>query len=97
MIGDEMRSIVPWTRLFDDQEMLLAINTDSDSRQRAWVQVRRGLQSYSKRMRCVYSTDPAQTAEILAIQERAINGGVGDVVFLEVPAAGFVIYEGLSV
>ena len=32
MIGGEIRSVVPWSRIFNDQEMLLAINTDPDQR-----------------------------------------------------------------
>jgi hypothetical protein len=28
MIGGQIRSVVPWSRLFNDQELLLAINTD---------------------------------------------------------------------
>ena len=30
MIGGQIRSVVAWSRLFDDQEILLAINTDPE-------------------------------------------------------------------
>jgi hypothetical protein len=30
---------VPWSRLFDSQKVLLAINTDADSKRKAWVTI----------------------------------------------------------
>jgi glycosidase len=30
MIGNEIRSVVPWSRIFSDQELLVAMNTDPD-------------------------------------------------------------------
>ena len=31
MIGGQIRSLVPWSRIFNNQEILLAINTDTDN------------------------------------------------------------------
>ena len=39
MIGGQIRSVVPWSRLFDNQEILLAINTDAYSARAAWVTI----------------------------------------------------------
>jgi len=96
IVGGEMRSIVPWTRLFDDQEMLLAINTDHENPREAWVMVKRGIQEYSNRLKCIYSTDKEQIGRVIPIEEREVESKMAKVVFLEVPAAGFVIYEGSS-
>ena len=39
MIGDQLISIVPWSRLLDDQEVVLAINTDVNQPRTAWVTI----------------------------------------------------------
>jgi hypothetical protein len=39
MIGEQIRSIVPWSRLFSNKEMLLAINTDYYQPQTVWVTI----------------------------------------------------------
>jgi glycosidase len=96
MIGGEMRSIVPWTRLFDDQEMLLAINTDCAAPRKAWVIMKRGVEAYSNRLECIYSTDQDQIGQVLQIEDKKVDSKQLKVVFLEVPAAGFVIFEGFS-
>jgi hypothetical protein len=87
--GNEMRSIVPWSRLFDDGELLLAINTDPDQPLTAWCQVESSLHQPGKQMECHYSTDASQVGGTLEVQRR----GERLVVQLSVPAAGFVIYE----
>jgi glycosidase len=95
LIDDRMRSIVPWTRLFDDQEMLLAINTDPDHAGKAWVMIKRGIQAYSHHLQCVYSTDEDQIGQVLNFAELVLDSGPQQVVELEVPAAGFVIFGGV--
>jgi len=39
MVGGEIRSVVPWSRIFNGKEMLLAINTDYDQPKTAWVTI----------------------------------------------------------
>ena len=39
MIGGQIRSVVAWSRIFVDQELLCAINTDPDNDRSAWVTV----------------------------------------------------------
>ncbi len=90
MIGANIRSIVPWSRIFDNHEILVALNTDYDNPRTAWTIVDRYLHRKGDRFTCIYSTDPAQlggevTAETLNNDMRAVR--------LTVPAAGFVIYE----
>ncbi len=85
--GSEIRSVVPWSRIFDDQEILLAINTDPRARQTAWVTIDHGLHAVGGKLRCLYSTDPAAIGSEVTIEAR--NGQAAQ---LSVPAAGFVIY-----
>src|SRR5262245_19271535 len=90
MIGGEIRSVVPWSRIFSDQEMLLAMNTDPDQPRTAWVIVDHNLHSPGDRMQCLYTTDPSQEGQELLITDVLLNIKA---VLLTVPAAGFVIYE----
>jgi hypothetical protein len=91
MMNGQIRSVVPWSRLFDNQELLLAINTDADNPRHAWVTVdhalHEDLDGPAGQFTCLYSTDPAQRGTPVAIEPRN-----GRAVHLTVPAAGFVIY-----
>jgi len=90
MIGTEIRSVVPWSRIFNDQEMLLAINTDPDQPRTAWVIVDNDLHRTGDRLQCLYATDARLEGQELAITDTLAKTKA---VLLTVPAAGFVIYE----
>lgn len=77
-----------WSRIFNYQEVLLAINTDYDQPRTAWVTVDATLHAPSERLRCIYSTHDEQIGTSLGV---ASMNGLS--VLLTVPAAGFVIYE----
>jgi hypothetical protein len=89
VIGGRLLSVVPWSRLFDDQHLLVAINTDPDSQRTAWVDLEAELNPAGSHLACLYSSDPAQIGQGLEVQ--AI--GERRAVRLEVPEAGFVVYE----
>ena len=92
LMGGRMRSIVPWSRLFDDQHMLAAINTDPDAPRTAWVDLQLHFSPAGgqvTQMTCLYSSDPAQIGQVLTVQEV----GGRHAVQLTVPAAGFVVFE----
>jgi len=89
VIGDRIRSLVPWSRLFDDQHLVVAINTDPDNPGSAWVDLEPDPNPAGSCLACLYSSDPAQVGQELEVQ--AI--GVRRAVRLEVPEAGFVVYE----
>ncbi|NOT55174.1 MAG: alpha-amylase, partial [Deltaproteobacteria bacterium] len=89
MIGERIQSVVPWSRIFNDQEMLLAINTDAEQPHTAWVIVDHGLHRVGDHLRCLYSADATQRQETLVVQE--VHGNT-KAVLLTVPPAGFVIY-----
>lgn len=88
MIGGQMRSVVPWSRILNDREMLLAINTDPDHARTAYVTIDNSLHQAGENVQCLYSTDPALTGGTLTVQARN-----GKAVLLTVPAAGFVLYH----
>jgi hypothetical protein len=87
MVGGQMRSVVPWSRIFNGKEVLLAINTDYDQSRTAWVTIDNGLQA-GDQLRCIYSTDAAQIGRSVTVEARN-----GKAVLVTVPAAGFVIFE----
>jgi glycosidase len=88
LIGGEMRSIVPWSRIFNDVEMLVAINTDPAGPRTAWVTIDAALHRVGDSLRCLYSTDPSQIGQTVGIAGRN-----GLSVLLTLPPAGFVIFE----
>ena len=86
-LGGELRSIVAWSRIFVDSEILLAVNTDVDQPSIAWTTIDADLQAPGESLRCLYSTDSAQIGDRIAIEARN-----GSAVRLTVPTAGFVVY-----
>lgn len=88
MIGNEIRSIVPWSRIFNGKEMLLAINTDYYEPKIAWVTIDDSLHREADKLKCIYSTDNQQVGKEVTVEPRN-----GKSVLMTVPAAGFVIYE----
>ena len=96
-LDGRMRSIVPWSRIFNDREMLLAIKTDDDNSGSARVIVDFDLHASGESLKCIYSTDATQIGQDIFLQaiRGKINGNDVDLkaVALTVPAAGFVIFE----
>jgi len=88
LVGNEIRSVVPWSRIFDEAEIVLALNTDPHVPRSAWVTIDDGLHRAGDVLRCLYSTDPAQIGRTVTVEARN-----GKAVELTLPAAGFVIYE----
>jgi glycosidase len=89
IIGGRMLSVVPWSRSFDDQNLLLALNTDPGQSRSAWVDLNASTNPGGKQLQCLYSTDSAQIGARLTVQK----AGDRSVINLSVPAAGFVIFE----
>jgi glycosidase len=89
LMNGQMRAMVPWSRLFNDQEMLMAINIDPDVPQTAWVVVDYDLHQDNDPLKCLYSSEAAQIWQPAKIQIR----GAVKAVSLTVPDGGFVIYE----
>ncbi|MDP4196698.1 MAG: alpha-amylase family glycosyl hydrolase, partial [Bacteroidota bacterium] len=88
MMGTEIRSVVPWSRIIDQQEIVVAINTDYDNARTAWVTVDSGINEIGKNFTCLYSTDCAMINYQVPVEAKN-----GRAIKLTVPAAGCVIYE----
>jgi hypothetical protein len=81
-----MTSIVAWSRIMSDREVVCAINTDCEATRPAWVTIDSGLHRLGDEYAYVYSTDAAKLGfhtEALARNGLAIK--------IEVPPAAFVI------
>ena len=88
MIGQEIRSVVPWSRIFSDREVLVAVNTDLDHARTVWVTVDVDLHRNRQPMTCLLSTDLAQEGASVPVEARN-----GRAVQLTVPPGGVVIYQ----
>ncbi|MGR0480612.1 MAG: alpha-amylase family glycosyl hydrolase [Candidatus Electronema sp. V4] len=88
MMGGQIRSVVPWSRILDQQEVVAAINTDYNNARTAWVTVDSGLHNLNRPFVCLYSTDSSQIGSEVKTATRN-----GKAVQLTVPAAGCVIYK----
>jgi hypothetical protein len=88
MINGEIRSLVPWSRVLSDHEIVLAINTDAKNAKTAWVTIDVSLHKAGESITCLYSTDTAQIGTKANIEPRN-----GLAVSLTVPAAGCIIFE----
>jgi glycosidase len=83
-------SLVPWSRILFDREVLLAINTDTAAASTAWVTIDPTLQRDRDRLRCIYSVDSQQIGEEVIVETFADGRAT---VRLTVPPAGFIAFE----
>jgi hypothetical protein len=83
-----MRSLVAWSRIFDDDELLCAINTDPDNALAAFVTIDYELRVAGDKLTCLYSTDAADNGHLITVEPKN-----GTAVSFSVPAAGFVVYR----
>jgi hypothetical protein len=83
---DRIKSVIPWSRIFQGEELLCAINTDTDQAREAWVTVDSGINQPGGSLSCIFG----DMANVLGVQ-RAMDGR--SMVKLRVEPAGFVIYK----
>jgi hypothetical protein len=88
MLGGVIRSVVAWSRIFHEREVLIAVNTDFSAPRTAWVTIDARLHAVGHHLTCRYSTDGAQIGSTTAVAAR--NGAA---VRFTVPPAGLVIFE----
>ncbi|MCI9870569.1 alpha-amylase family glycosyl hydrolase [Arthrobacter humicola] len=81
-----MTSIVAWSRIISDREIVCAINTDCEATRSGWVTIDSGLHRPGDEYAYVYSTDAAKLGFQIAALARN-----GLAIEIEVPPAGFVI------
>ncbi|KAI9867404.1 MAG: hypothetical protein M1813_008962 [Trichoglossum hirsutum] len=85
---NRMLTVLPWSRIFADVEVLCAVNTDFDRASEAWVTVDSELQAGVDALECVYSTEEREIGKKVKIEGRN-----GRAVFLSVPKGGIVVYK----
>jgi glycosidase len=88
ILGGRMRSVVAWSRLFAEEEILLAVNTDPDQSSAAWVTIDNDLHAAGDTLTCLYSTGKADIGGRVTVESRN-----GKAVRLAVAARGFAIYK----
>jgi glycosidase len=84
----QIRSVVPWSRIFNNREILVALNTDYFRPKTAWVTIDNGLHAAGDKMTCLYSTDEAQIGAQVTVEARN-----GKALLLTVPPGGLIILE----
>ncbi|MDD1621111.1 MAG: hypothetical protein LUQ11_06480 [Methylococcaceae bacterium] len=87
-MGGKLLSLVPWSRILSDSEIVVALNTDPDSEKAAWVTIDAGLHKAGDSLTCLYSSDPGQIGSTAVVEARN-----GLAVRLTVPAAGVVVFK----
>jgi len=85
MFGDRMNSIVAWSRIFNDEEILCAFNTDTENETIAYVTIDSTLHAIDSRMKCLYASAPSPVEVNVEVRN-------GKAVRLTIPPSGFVIY-----
>ncbi|KAF1968113.1 alpha-amylase [Bimuria novae-zelandiae CBS 107.79] len=85
--GGRMRSVVAWSRILADQELLCAMNTDTEQETRAYVTVDAKLYKKGDYLKLVYDSSGGHAQAQVQILEAN-----GKALLLAVPPAAFVIY-----
>src|SRR5262249_23541817 len=92
VLGDRMRSLVSWSRLFMDQEVLLALNSDEGQPVSAYSTVAPTFRVEGDQFHLLFwyaAKGAAPPPSTLTVERR--NGPLA--VHMTLPAAGFAIYQ----
>jgi len=95
LMGEQMRSIVAWSRLFVDQEVLIAFSTDRDEELTAYSTVAPRFRALGHLLKLIFWHAPAAASrppQELVVDRRSERLAVR----LTVPPAGFVMYQAAS-
>lgn len=87
--GSRMRSIIAWSRLFANEEVLIAINSDPGNQLSVWVTVDREIHPEGNKLSLLLKTGTGQVSPSLAVQ--SVNGR--SVVQVTVGPGGVVVYK----
>ncbi|GAB7082407.1 alpha-amylase family glycosyl hydrolase [Megalodesulfovibrio paquesii] len=88
MVAGALRFVVAWSRLFNNEELLCAVNTDVTASKTVWATVDAHLHHPGSSMHCLYSTNPAQVGSAATVAARN-----GSAISITVPPGGFVLYR----
>jgi hypothetical protein len=95
LMGEHMRSVVSWSRLFVDQEVLMAFSTDSEKRICVYSTVGPRFRAEGDRFSLIFWHAPQPAApppSEITVERKAQRLAAR----LIVPPAGFVMYEAIS-
>ncbi|GGM12407.1 alpha-amylase family glycosyl hydrolase [Dactylosporangium sucinum] len=84
----QARGLLPWSRIFADHEVLVAVNTDPAAERTAWVTVDDDLHDPGDALTCRYHSDQRLEGTFTRVERRN-----GKSVQITVPPAGVVMYE----
>jgi glycosidase len=88
-IDGELRWVVAWSRIFNGQEYLCAINTDPKQPLTVWTTIDHSLHPPGRSQKvCLLSTASAQRSTRAQVQAKN-----GSAIQITVPPAGFVVYH----
>ncbi|MCI5159283.1 MAG: alpha-amylase, partial [Candidatus Electrothrix sp. AUS1_2] len=87
-MGGRMYSVIAWSRIFNNKEIVVAMNSDPYSPRSAWVTVDNDLHSSGRNMTCLFSTDAGQVNSRFPVEARN-----GKAVYITVPPGGVVIVQ----
>ncbi|MCY7350864.1 MAG: alpha-amylase [Cytophagaceae bacterium] len=87
MLDGPMRSVVAWSRIFNNIEFVCAINTHPDQPSTAWVTIDNGLNRTGELFDRLFTTDASVGSAEIPVEARN-----GKAIALTLPAAGFVVY-----
>ncbi|QDS72458.1 hypothetical protein FKW77_009617 [Venturia effusa] len=86
-LGQErMTSIIAWSRIFDGEEIVCAINTDVEGERSVWVTVDSVIHGDGSRLTQIFPRDGGEVLQVVMMEGRAT-------IPLRVPAAGFVMFK----
>lgn len=91
IVSERLKSIVAWSRVLDREEILLAVNTDTENTTTAWVNVDASLNPADSTLRYLY---PASNSARVPVQWDSSGRAR---VQLSLPPAGFVMLRQSSV
>jgi hypothetical protein len=92
MMGSSMRSIVSWSRIFVDQEVLVAFSTDREQTLATYSTVASGFRAEGDQLKLIFWHAPRDATPPPADLMVRDQGGVLSIK-LTLPPAGFVIYQ----
>jgi glycosidase len=70
-LGNErMRSIIAWSRILDNEELICVISTDDEATQKAWVTIDTEIHQLSLSVECVCSSDESLEGKRFPIEDR---------------------------
>ncbi|NLT56479.1 MAG: alpha-amylase [Actinomycetales bacterium] len=84
--GDRVLSVVAWSRILADRELICAVNTDPAGSRAAWVTVDAGLHRLGDTLECLYRSDGGTSPSPPVVE------GNGKAVRVELPPGGVAVY-----